>query len=42
VREDERRARAIAEGAILRLWCGKRCFEKYRRHFGLCVGEAMN
>jgi hypothetical protein len=35
VRQDARRARAIAEGAMLRLWCGKRCFDRYRRHFGL-------
>jgi pyrroloquinoline quinone (PQQ) biosynthesis protein C len=26
IEEDRRRARPIAEGAILRLWCGKRCF----------------
>lgn len=26
-------ARPIAEGALLRLWCGARCFERYRRHF---------
>lgn len=25
-------ARAIAEGALMRLECGKRCFEAYRRH----------
>jgi Iron-containing redox enzyme len=35
VREDQRRARAIAEGAVLRLWCGQRCFERYRQHFDL-------
>jgi hypothetical protein len=35
VEEDPRRARAIAEGALLRLWCGKRCFERYRSEFGL-------
>jgi hypothetical protein len=35
VQEDNRRAKAIAEGAILRLWCGKRCFDRYRRHFRL-------
>lgn len=28
-------AQAIGEGAILRLWCGARCFEHYRRHFDL-------
>jgi hypothetical protein len=32
VREDPRRARAIAEGALMRLTCGERCFERYRAH----------
>jgi hypothetical protein len=31
VSEDPRRARAIAEGALIRLHCGARCFERYRR-----------
>ena len=31
VTEDPRRARAIAEGALMRLGCGARCFERYRR-----------
>jgi hypothetical protein len=35
VAEDPRRARAIGEGALLRLWCGAQCFARYRRHFGL-------
>lgn len=35
VAEDGRRARAIAEGALLRLWCGAQCFKRYRREFGL-------
>jgi hypothetical protein len=35
VREDPRRARAIGEGAVLRLWHGARSFERYREHFGL-------
>jgi hypothetical protein len=35
VAEDRRRARAIAEGALLRLWCGRRCFDRYRREFGI-------
>lgn len=35
VAEDGRRARAIAEGAVLRLWCGARCFERYRAVFKL-------
>jgi len=31
VEEDPRRTRAIAEGALMRLTCGARCFERYRR-----------
>ena len=30
VEEDGRRAAAIAEGALIRLHCGARCFERYR------------
>jgi hypothetical protein len=30
VAEDPRRAAAIAEGALMRLRCGERCFERYR------------
>lgn len=30
VREDPRRAIAIAEGALMRLLCGERCFDRYR------------
>jgi hypothetical protein len=30
VAEDPRRARAIAEGALIRLRCGERCFARYR------------
>jgi hypothetical protein len=33
VQEDPRRAVAIAEGALMRLTCGKRCFDRYRAHF---------
>ncbi|HEY7807165.1 MAG TPA: iron-containing redox enzyme family protein [Croceibacterium sp.] len=32
---DPRRATAMAEGALIRLSCGARCFERYRAHFGL-------
>lgn len=32
VAEDPRRAVAIAEGALIRLSCGARCFERYREH----------
>jgi hypothetical protein len=34
VEEDPERARPIAEGAIIRLWHGQRCFERYRRELG--------
>jgi hypothetical protein len=30
VAEDPRRAAAIAEGALIRLKCGERCFQRYR------------
>jgi hypothetical protein len=30
VEEDSRRATAIAEGALMRLYCGERCFDRYR------------
>jgi hypothetical protein len=33
VAEDPRRALAIAEGALIRLECGRRCFRRYRRQF---------
>ncbi len=32
VEEDPRRATAMAEGALIRLKCGERCFEAYRDH----------
>lgn len=35
VEEDPRRARAIAEGALMRLFAGARCFAHYRAHLGL-------
>ena len=31
VREEPQRAAAIAEGALIRLMCGARCFERYRK-----------
>jgi hypothetical protein len=34
VEGDPRRATAMAEGALMRLRCGERCFERYRAHFG--------
>jgi hypothetical protein len=35
VRADPRLAQPIAEGALMRLEAGLRCFERYRREFGL-------
>jgi len=35
VEEDPRRATAMAEGALIRLRCGERCFARYRAHLGL-------
>ena len=35
VAEDPRRARAIAEGAVMRLWHGARAFSRYRQQFGV-------
>jgi hypothetical protein len=35
VAEDPRCAAAIGEGAIIRLWHGARCFNRYREHFGV-------
>jgi hypothetical protein len=35
VAEDPRRARAMAEGALMRLTCGARCFERYRAEFAI-------
>jgi hypothetical protein len=31
VEEDPRRAVAMAEGALIRLKCGERCFARYRQ-----------
>jgi Iron-containing redox enzyme len=41
VAEDPRRAHAIAEGAIIRLWHGARTFERYRQEFGLSTANGM-
>ncbi|MET0248368.1 MAG: iron-containing redox enzyme family protein [Sphingobium sp.] len=35
VAEDPRRATAMAEGALIRLACGERCFARYRAHLRL-------
>lgn len=35
VESEPRVATAIAEGALMRLECGRRCFERYRRDLGL-------
>lgn len=37
VQEDSSRARHIAEGALIRLRCGERCFDRYRAEFGLAA-----
>jgi hypothetical protein len=39
VAEDPRRARAIAEGAVMRLWHGARSFARYRAEFGLDAAQ---
>lgn len=41
VAEDPKRARAIGEGAIMRLWHGARTFERYRHQFGLAMESKM-
>jgi Iron-containing redox enzyme len=39
--EDPHRARAIGEGAMLRLWHGARCFERYREKFNFTALESQ-
>src|SRR3954451_297376 len=41
VAEDPRRAQAIGEGAVIRLWHGARCFDRYRREFGHALAGAQ-
>jgi hypothetical protein len=41
VTEDPSRAIAIGEGALIRLWHGARCFDRYRRHFGLDASQSQ-
>jgi Iron-containing redox enzyme len=41
VAENPQRARAIAEGAVMRLWHGARTFERYRREFDLVRPRSM-
>ncbi|AOH86361.1 hypothetical protein AWL63_22795 [Sphingomonas panacis] len=41
VAEDPRRATAIAEGALIRLRCGERCFDQYRVSLWNGVGRAQ-
>jgi len=41
LREDPSRARFLAEGALIRLTCGQRCFEAYRRHLWSRPGLAV-
>jgi hypothetical protein len=40
VASDVRVARAIAEGALMRLTAGARCFERYRRELRVCTPSA--
>lgn len=40
VEEDPRRATAMAEGALIRLNAGSRCFQRYRAAFGLGAAQA--
>lgn len=40
VEEDPRRATAMAEGALIRLNAGARCFQRYRAAFGLGAAQA--
>lgn len=40
VAEEPRRARAMAEGALIRLTAGARCFERYRATLGVNVGNS--
>ena len=40
VAEDPRRAQAIGEGAVLRLWHGAHCFERYREKFNVSAIES--
>ena len=38
---DPRTMRPIAEGAMMRLAAGLRCFDRYRQEFGLVVAQAQ-
>lgn len=40
VAEDPLRARAIGEGAVIRLWHGARCFERYREELGVTLARS--
>ena len=41
VADDPRRAQAIGEGAVLRLWHGARCFERYRETFNFSALDSV-
>jgi heme oxygenase-like protein len=41
VAEDPRRARALGEGAIMRLWHGARTFDRYRTEFNIKVPDKI-
>ncbi len=42
VKDNPQLARPIAEGALMRLMCGQRCFERYKGHFKLPQQHASN
>ena len=41
VADDSSRAVAIGEGALIRLWHGARCFDRYRGYFGLDTPQSQ-
>jgi hypothetical protein len=41
VKEDPRRARALGEGAIIRLWHGARTFARYRHEFNISTAQRI-
>lgn len=42
VSEDPARGQAIAEGALIRLQCGERCFDRYRTHLWEGTGRSQS
>jgi hypothetical protein len=41
VAQNSRCAVSIGEGALIRLWHGARCFDRYRRYFGLNMSQSQ-